>query len=72
MKLYKSLKKGMKSENGKVSWEIGEWKQFEGKLEMCQRGFHGSERIIDAMKYVSPALIAEVEVKGKNIKEGDE
>src|SRR3990167_11450602 len=38
---------------------------------MCKSGFHASENIIDAMKYVNAEVLAKVEVKGKSLKQDD-
>jgi hypothetical protein len=71
MTLYKTLKKGLKSENGNTKWTLKRWKKVKGKLEMCSNGFHCSKNILDAIFYVSPEIIAEVEVRGKNLKRED-
>ena len=71
MKLYKTLKKGLKSKHGNVKWKLGEWQKCEGELKMCSNGFHCSEKILDAMGYIAPEVIAEVEVRGKHLKQPD-
>lgn len=70
-KYYKTLYGGMKSANGNCVWEVGAWKKFEKKLELCSNGFHCSGRIVDAMAYVAPDIVAEVEVRGESIDDGD-
>jgi hypothetical protein len=74
-KLYKTLHKNGKdivSEyNNKCKWQIGKWKKTTKKLEMCKWGFHASEKIRDAMYYVAPGIITEVEVRGKCQKQDD-
>ena len=47
--LWKSLSDGLQSYHGKKKWEIGKWYKCKGTLEICQNGFHASEKIIDAM-----------------------
>ncbi|MBU1067780.1 hypothetical protein KKE60_08340 [Patescibacteria group bacterium] len=71
MKLYKTLKKGLRSERGNHKWQLNKWDKIKGKLSMCNNGFHCSKRIINAMDYVAPDIIAEVEVRGKSIKDDD-
>ncbi len=70
-KYYKFLRTGLRSESGREKWRIGEWKKYTGDLEMCQSGFHCSLEPYDAFQYVQGEILAEVEVKGKNIKEDD-
>lgn len=69
--LWKTLKKGLVSDKNNFKWKIGKWYHTEGEIKCCNNGFHGSERIIDAMSYVGCEILALVEVKGENDKEGD-
>ena len=71
IKLYKVFKKGRKSNNGNVKWRKGKWNHHEGKLKLCQSGFHASERIIDAMQYTNAEEIALVEI-GEDFIKGDD
>jgi len=52
-------------------WKIGKWYETKGNLEMCQTGFHCSEKIFDAFQYVQGEIFAEVEINGKNLKQTD-
>lgn len=70
-KRYKFLNRGFKSVNGSCKWRIGKWNKFDGKLELCESGFHCSKRIYDAFNYVRGEILAEVEVRGKSIKRDD-
>ena len=70
-KRYKFLNRGFKSVNGSCKWRIGKWNKFDGKLELCESGFHCSKRIYDAFNYVQGEILAEVEVRGKSIKRDD-
>jgi hypothetical protein len=70
-KLWKSMQAGMKSTYGNVDWKIGEWQKINGKLVICENGFHASPRIIDAMRYVSLGVLAQVEVRGKHRTNGN-
>jgi len=70
--LWKSMRAGLKSNNGDLGpWKLGKWRKHEGELEMCRSGFHASENVIDAMRYVSAEAIAEVEVRGKHLAQDD-
>lgn len=69
-KLYKFLK-GNKSDLGNHEWEIGKWYEVEGDLAMCGNGFHASEYIQDALKYVQGDTLAVVEVDGEHIQGED-
>ena len=71
MKLYKTFLTGRKSNHGDIKWRVGSWQHYEGKLRLCEGGFHASERIIDAMGYTPPAEIALVEVGDDCIKGDD-
>ena len=68
---YKTLKSGLKSGLGDCTWIVGEWRRIDGPLALCVRGFHCSERILDAMGYVAPDAIAEVDVAGNHIDADD-
>ena len=70
-KLYKFLRTNLKSENGRIKWQFGQWQKFEGKLEMCKSGFHCSLEPYDAFSYVRGEILAEVEVRGESIKQDD-
>ena len=65
--LWKSLSAGLNSYHGQKKWKIGKWYKCRGELEMCNKGFHASERIIDSMQYVPLECLAKVEVRGKHI-----
>ena len=72
--LWKSMlyEKGkLRSANGGETWEPGEWHRVDGPLEMCERGYHASLNIVDAMQYVAPGAIAKVEVRGKHAERAD-
>jgi hypothetical protein len=71
IKLWKSMSEGLRSGYGNMAWEIGKWYKIKGKLEMCQNGFHASEKIFDAMQWVNLENLAQVEVRGKSIIQDD-
>ena len=68
--LWKFILDGFKSAYGDCTWKIGEWKK-ESVAIKCQKGFHASTRIIDALFYVKGSILAQVEVKGICDKEDD-
>ena len=53
----------MKSDYNGYQWEIGKWETTECE-RLCE-GFNCSNRIMDAMRYVSGEILAEVESSGK-------
>ena len=53
----------MKSDYNGFQWEIGKWETTECE-RLCE-GFNCSNRIMDAMRYVSGEILAEVESSGK-------
>jgi len=69
--LWKSMRADLKSAHGNTKWKIGEWNKVEGELEMCNNGFHASEKILDSMNYVSMEILAKVEVRGKHSEQSD-
>jgi len=71
-KRYKFLKlknNKLESSSGNEIWSVGKWEKFDGELKMCESGFHCSKDKYDAFSYVQGEILAEVEVKGKSIKE---
>jgi hypothetical protein len=69
--LWKSMKAGMKSGVGDMTWKVGEWRKHKDKLDMCHSGFHASVRAVDAMQYVNCEILALVEVRGKHLAQDD-
>lgn len=69
--LYKFMRTGLKSDNGKDrDWKIGEWRS-EKNIKICNSGFHASKTPLQALGYVKGEIIAQVEVKGESIIEDD-
>ena len=60
---WKFLRTGLKSDYNGFQWEIGKWETTECE-RLCE-GFNCSNRIMDAMRYVSGEILAEVESSGK-------
>ena len=69
--LWKTMLADLKSANGNTPWKIGGWQKVEPPLVSCRHGFHCSENLIDAFRFVQPRLIARVEVRGEHIVEKD-
>jgi len=42
----------------------GEWLSVDGYIQLCSRGLHASERIIDALKFAPGSVICRVELRG--------
>lgn len=61
----------IKSENGKLTWQIGKWKTHRGKLEMCKSGLHCSKGVYQAFSYIQGEVLAKVECGGKSIIQKD-
>ena len=40
-----------RSENGGVTWRLGEWVKHDGPLELCHSGLHGCRDAFDALDY---------------------
>jgi len=57
--------------NENFKWKIGKWYKTDGKLTMCEKGFHCSKTPLDALGYVFGEVFAIVEVRGKSIKQKD-
>lgn len=70
-KQYKFLRKGMISKNGDHKWRFNKWYKVDGKLELCQNGFHSSIEPYDAFSYVQGEILAIVECRGKHLKDKD-
>ena len=52
------------SANGDCTWKVGAWKRRTGEIELCENGFHCSQKPLDALSYVKGEIIAQVEVAG--------
>jgi len=51
-------------------YQLNKWYK-EDAISICEKGFHCSKNIIDAMGYVTPGYVAVVEVRGDSIAESD-
>ncbi|MCP3966600.1 MAG: hypothetical protein GY718_09660 [Lentisphaerae bacterium] len=63
--LWKSLRKGTVSAHNDFKWKVGKWYKVETPISICNNGFHASENIIHAMRYVECEVLAQVEVRGE-------
>src|SRR3990172_7302602 len=43
----------------------------EGPLVMCKSGYHGSERILDALRYAPGSMLSRVELSGEWLRDSD-
>jgi hypothetical protein len=71
MYAWKVIKKGMKSDNGNITWKKDQWREHEGDVKICNSGFHASDKLIDAIRYVTPGIICRVEYDDIVDKEDD-
>jgi hypothetical protein len=56
---------------GQQPWVLGQWEETQRPLVLCSTGFHASRRLIEAMAYVQPTVMARVEVDGACLKDTD-
>jgi hypothetical protein len=68
---YKFIKEDMYSKYGNCKWSIGKWKKHRGKLKLCDKGLHASEKPLDAFEYVYGDRFFVVEARGRIIKDDD-
>lgn len=50
---------------------VGEWVKHEGEVVLCASGYHGSRRILDALKYAPGPFVHRVEMRGDIFEEKD-
>jgi len=72
MKGYHFLKDNMCGGYGnELAWKIGEEREVEGELKMCQWGYHASPSFYDALSYAKGNMACIVELSGEIIKDTD-
>ena len=72
MKAYHFLRDDMKAGNGEEKpWHIGEERNIEGELILCERGYHSSPSWYDALRYAPGSVACIVEVSEPVIKDED-
>lgn len=62
--LYKTLPEDKAPRGHK--YRLNKWFKEDDFRGCCDKGFHASQNIIDAMSYVAPGYVAKVEVRGKS------
>ena len=50
---------------------VGQTYRHEGRLMLCESGYHASERLIDALKYAPGTTLSRVELSGQRIHNTD-
>ena len=69
---YKFVKSDMRSANGsEPPWVLGEWRKHEGKLKLCESGYHASPTALESLQYTFGDRWFVVEAKGKVKKDGN-
>ena len=72
IKAYHFLKDDMCGGYGNESvWKVGEERKVNGKLVMCQWGYHASPSFYDALNYAKGNMACIVELSGEIIKDTD-
>ena len=57
--------------DGRAIPPVGETLRYNGKLVICERGLHASERILDALQYAPGPMIHRVRCGGEIIRQDD-
>lgn len=65
-KFLRKVGKSIKSSSGNEIWKIGQWKKIDGKVKLCNKGFHCSKCIYQAFSCIQGEILAKVEVKGSS------
>ena len=73
IKGYRFVNGNLKSKHGKVKWELGKWNKLDNgePLQLCQNGFHASQRPIDSLNYIFGTRWFECEARGEILKDID-
>jgi hypothetical protein len=70
MTAYKFVEKDLRNQG--FQWEIGKWFKQDGKLELCENGFHASKEPIDVLEYTSNGeRLFIVEARGRILEDTD-
>ena len=67
IKGFKFIQSNMKSKNGNHLWVIGKWYKHEGKLKLCEKGFHACLTPRQSFEYIYGDKWFIVEARGKTI-----
>jgi len=66
MKAYHFLQADMRAGSGhEPPWKIGEKREIEGEIALCERGYHSSRTWYDALQYAPGPVACIVEVSGQ-------
>ena len=73
IKGYRFVNGNLKSKHGKVKWELGKWNKLDNgePLQLCQNGFHASQRPTDSLNYIFGTRWFECEARGEILKDID-
>lgn len=69
IKCYRFVKDDLISENGEMSWKIGEWNEISGKLVCCSNGLHASLTPRDSIRNVYGQRWFISEARGEIVKQ---
>jgi len=69
IKCYRFVRDDMTSENGKVSWKIGEWNKVSGKIVCCSNGLHAVLTPRDSIRNVYGQRWFISEARGEIVKQ---
>lgn len=69
IKCYRFVKDDLTSENGEMSWEIGEWNEISGKIVCCLNGLHASLTPRDSIRNVYGQRWFISEARGEIVKQ---
>jgi hypothetical protein len=69
IKCYRFVKDDLTSENGKMTWEIGEWNKVSGKIACCSNGLHAALTPRDSIRNVYGQKWFISEARGELVKQ---
>jgi hypothetical protein len=69
IKCYRFVKDDLTSENGEMSWKIGEWNEISGKIVCCSNGLHASLTPRDSIRNVYGQRWFISEARGEIVKQ---
>ncbi len=61
---YKWLTADMRSVYKDIQWVLGEWRRYEGQLELCNSGFHACRTALQSLDYRYGSRLFLVEARG--------
>jgi len=69
IKCYRFVRDDLTSENGELSWKIGEWNKVSGKIVCCSNGLHASLKPRDSIRNVYGQRWFISEARGEIVKQ---